>query len=185
MATLEGKRVLALGGAGFIGSHVVEQLLREPVAEIVVLDNFVRDTRRNLEAAVAAPRVRLVEGSVKNRDLLRELMQGADHVFHFAALWLFERVTPRTKQGFSAPDATWFRGESIDYINRLLRDRNALIYEFVEPGYVARVLDEHESGAVNHRLLIWSLLGLEWWCRCFLAGDIPQGAAALQARSAR
>jgi asparagine synthase (glutamine-hydrolysing) len=93
-----------------------------------------------------------------------------------------ERIVPpgvasRAKQGFSAPDATWFRGESIDYINLLLRNRKALIYEFLQPSYVEQVLDEHVSGAVNHRLLIWSLLCLEWWCRCFLAGEIPQGRA--------
>jgi asparagine synthase (glutamine-hydrolysing) len=93
-------------------------------------------------------------------------------------------VTPRSKQGFSAPDATWFRGESIDYINRLLRDKNALVYEYLEPKYVAQVLDEHVSGAVNHRLLIWSLLCLEWWCRCFLAGE-GAGLAAAAATPAR
>jgi asparagine synthase (glutamine-hydrolysing) len=74
----------------------------------------------------------------------------------------------RTKQGFSAPDASWFRGESIDYINRLLRNPKALIYEFLTRDYVARVLDEHCSGRINHRLLIWSLLSFEWWCRRFL-----------------
>jgi asparagine synthase (glutamine-hydrolysing) len=78
-------------------------------------------------------------------------------------------VTSRTKQGFSAPDASWFRGESIDYINRLLRGPEARIYEYVEPRYVAERLDEHSSGKVNHRLLIWSLLSLEWWLRTFQA----------------
>jgi len=76
----------------------------------------------------------------------------------------------RAKQGFSAPDASWFRGESIDYLNRLIRNRKALIYEFLTPDYVAAVLDEHCSGRVNRRLLIWSLLSFEWWCRCFLGG---------------
>jgi asparagine synthase (glutamine-hydrolysing) len=74
----------------------------------------------------------------------------------------------RAKQGFSAPDASWFRGESIDYINRLLRDPKAKIYDFLEPGYVTGVLDEHCSGRVNKRLLIWSLLSFEWWCRQYL-----------------
>jgi asparagine synthase (glutamine-hydrolysing) len=77
-------------------------------------------------------------------------------------------VTERKKQGFSAPDASWFRGESIDYINRLLRDPGARIYEFFKPGYVAEVLDQHCSGQVNRRLLIWSFLCFEWWCRKFL-----------------
>jgi len=74
-------------------------------------------------------------------------------------------VTGRRKQGFSAPDASWFRGESIDYINRLLRSPDARIYEFLEPAYVNRSLDEHSSGQINHRLLIWSLLSLEWWAQ--------------------
>jgi asparagine synthase (glutamine-hydrolysing) len=77
-------------------------------------------------------------------------------------------VAGRTKQGFSAPDASWFRGESIDYINRVLRDRDARIYEFFSPPYVSAMLDEHTQGKVNHRLLIWSLLSLEWWTRTFL-----------------
>lgn len=74
----------------------------------------------------------------------------------------------RIKQGFTAPDASWFRGESIDYINRLLRDPRARIYEFLRPSFVTEVLDQHCSGKVNRRLLIWSLLSVEWWCRHFL-----------------
>ena len=79
-------------------------------------------------------------------------------------------ITERTKQGFSAPDASWFRGESIDYINRLLRHPKANIYEFLEPKYVNEVLDEHCSGRMNKRLLIWSLLSFEWWLQKFIAG---------------
>ena len=79
-------------------------------------------------------------------------------------------VTARAKQGFSAPDASWFRGESIDYIDRLLRNPRAMIYEFVERRFVSDVLDAHISGRQNRRLLIWSLLSFEWWCRTFLAG---------------
>src|ERR1700674_255026 len=84
-----------------------------------------------------------------------------------------ERIIPaeilnRRKQGFSAPDASWFRGESIDYINTLLRDPKACIYEHLEPAYVTRTLDEHTTGKINHRLLIWSLLSLEWWMRNFM-----------------
>ncbi len=77
-------------------------------------------------------------------------------------------VAGRVKQGFSAPDATWFRGESIDYINTLLRDPHARLYEFVNPDYVVRKLDEHTSGQHNNRLFIWSLLSFEWWMRRFM-----------------
>jgi asparagine synthase (glutamine-hydrolysing) len=72
-------------------------------------------------------------------------------------------VSERNKQGFSAPDASWFRGESIEYIRRRLGNSRALIYEFINPGYVSRILEQHCQGKVNRRLLIWSLLSLEWW----------------------
>ena len=83
-----------------------------------------------------------------------------------------EHVTERAKQGFSAPDASWFRGESIDYVNSLLRDRRSPIYEFLNPDYVAGRLDEHTSGRINHRLFIWSLLSFEWWLRNFGHGNV-------------
>ena len=84
------------------------------------------------------------------------------------ATLLPSEVTSRAKQGFSAPDASWFRGESIDYVNKLLRNPNARVNEYINTSYVNRVLDEHTDGRVNHRLLIWSLLSFEWWCRLFL-----------------
>jgi asparagine synthase (glutamine-hydrolysing) len=87
---------------------------------------------------------------------------------HAMARLVPESIAQRTKQGFSAPDASWFRGESLNYVNALLGDRRARIYEFIEPAYVRRMLDEHCTGRINHRLLIWSFLSFEWWCRTFL-----------------
>ena len=89
---LAGTRVLVVGGAGFIGSHVVDQLLGEPVREIVLLDNLVRGRRANLEGALRDDRVRFVEGSIEDIELLDELTAGTDVVFHLAALWLYECV---------------------------------------------------------------------------------------------
>jgi UDP-glucose 4-epimerase len=87
-----GEKVVVIGGAGFVGSHLVDQLTQEPVREIVVLDNFVRGTRANLHQAMQDDRVRIVEGSITDLELLRGLMQGTDYVFHLAALWLYECV---------------------------------------------------------------------------------------------
>lgn len=92
MHRLDGSRILVVGGAGFLGSHIVDQLLRTQVAEVVVLDDFVRGTRENLAQAVRDPRVKVVEGSVEDLRLLREVMAGTDYVFHLAALWLHECV---------------------------------------------------------------------------------------------
>jgi UDP-glucose 4-epimerase len=97
MHQLDGARVLVVGGAGFLGSHVVDQLTATPAREIVVLDNFVRGTRENLRDAVGDPRVSVVEGSVTDLDLLHRLMEGTDYAFHLAALWLYECVNePRS-----------------------------------------------------------------------------------------
>jgi UDP-glucose 4-epimerase len=92
MPAIEDSRVLVIGGAGFVGSHIVDQLTAEPVREIVVLDNLVRGTRNNLAGALGDDRLTLVEGSVEDVELLRDLMRGTDYVFHLAALWLYECV---------------------------------------------------------------------------------------------
>lgn len=89
---LKDARILVIGGAGFVGSHIVDQLLQESVREVIVLDNLVRGTRANLEQALKDKRVRLIEGSIADRALLSKIMEGVDGVFHLAALWLFECV---------------------------------------------------------------------------------------------
>ena len=89
---LTGKRLVVIGGAGLIGSHTVDALLREDVREIVVYDNFVRGTEENLAAALQDPRVSIFPagGDILQTDILRAALDGADGVFHFAALWLLQ-----------------------------------------------------------------------------------------------
>jgi asparagine synthase (glutamine-hydrolysing) len=78
-----------------------------------------------------------------------------------------DSFTTGTKQGFSAPDASWFKGESIDYIKNLLVNKKARIYEYVQPKMVQELMNEHFEGKTNRRLLIWSLLCFEWWNKLF------------------
>mgnify|MGYP001210127528 CR=1 FL=1 len=87
-----GKKVVVIGGAGLIGSHTVDQLLGEDVAEIIVYDNMTRGTEENLRGALADPRVRVFEvgGDITQPDILDAALKGADGVFHFAALWLLQ-----------------------------------------------------------------------------------------------
>jgi len=79
-----------------------------------------------------------------------------------------EIYTNGKKQGFSAPDGSWFKGESIEYIKNILFDKRARIYDYIQPKTAQNLMHEHFSGKVNRRLLIWSLLNFEWWCRIFL-----------------
>lgn len=82
------------------------------------------------------------------------------------------------KQGFSGPDASWFRGESVAYVERLLLDDKARLYEFLRYDTVSELLREHTSGQHNRRLLVWSLLCFEWWLRLF-GEDMPGQPALL------
>lgn len=86
MSTLTGARVLVTGGAGTIGSTIVDQLLDAGVAHVDVLDNLVRGRRENLALALPSGRVELVEGDICDRDLVHDLVARADLVFHQAAI---------------------------------------------------------------------------------------------------
>ena len=86
-----------IGGAGLVGSHLLDGLLREPVSDIVVYDNFIRGTRANLREAVRSPKVRVVDASIMDRTALARELRGVDGVFLLASLWLGECVNdPRS-----------------------------------------------------------------------------------------
>ena len=89
---LNGKRILVIGGAGLIGSHVVEELLKEDVREVIIYDNFCRGTNENLEEALRDPRSRIFEigGDILQTDILNAAMKDVDAVVHLAALWLLQ-----------------------------------------------------------------------------------------------
>ncbi|MFC3712430.1 asparagine synthase (glutamine-hydrolyzing) [Sphingoaurantiacus capsulatus] len=77
-------------------------------------------------------------------------------------------VSQGRKQGFSAPDSTWFRGESMEYVRGTLLNKNAAIYNYLDRTTVEKLISEHLAGQCNRRLLIWSLLNLEEWCKVYL-----------------
>jgi asparagine synthase (glutamine-hydrolysing) len=85
------------------------------------------------------------------------------------ARYIPPKITSAKKQGFSAPDASWFRGESIDYVRRMLYSDTARIYSFLDKEAVQKLVGEHLEGKQNRRLFIWSLLNFEWWNRVFFS----------------
>jgi len=82
-----------------------------------------------------------------------------------------EQIINRVKQGFTSPDESWFRGEIAQYIKDLLLDKKTVSSEFINPDYVKHIIDEHINKHINHRLLIWSLMNFEWWCKLFLNNE--------------
>lgn len=129
---IRGKKFVVVGGAGLIGSHTVDQLIKEDVAEIVIYDNFVRGSRENLHDALRDPRVRIydVGGDIMQSDILESAFNGADGVFHLAALWLLQcHEYPRSafdvniRGTFNVMEACVARG-----IKRLVYSSSASVY---------------------------------------------------------
>jgi UDP-glucose 4-epimerase len=83
---IKGQRILVTGGAGTIGSTLVDQLVEKGAAEVIVLDNFVRGRRANLAAAEESGKVTVVEGDVRDVELVRAVTEGTNLVFHQAAI---------------------------------------------------------------------------------------------------
>lgn len=79
-----------------------------------------------------------------------------------------KEISTGAKQGFSAPDASWFRGESIDYVQSIISDQNAPIYQYIDKKSAEKILKKHISGEENKRLLIWSIINFDEWLRLFL-----------------
>lgn len=105
------------------------------------------------------------------RDLYYESSVGKN-VLRMAMYELLpEEIRKRKKQGFSAPDESWYRGENAEYIKNFLLNGKSASSEFINRKYINKIIDEHINKRINHRLLIWSFLVFEWWCRIFLNNE--------------
>jgi UDP-glucose 4-epimerase len=129
---LNGSKLVLVGGAGLIGSHTADRLLREDVREIVIYDNFVRGRAENLADALKDPRVKIYDigGDILQTDILESAFEGADGVFHFAALWLLQcHEFPRSafdvnvRGTFNVMDACVRKG-----VKRLVYSSSASVY---------------------------------------------------------
>jgi asparagine synthase (glutamine-hydrolysing) len=132
----------------FMDNDLVDFAMRLPVS--MKLGNLKEVTQIN-ENTPANKMAKYFQKTNDGKLLLRKMMSEL----------LPSDITDREKQGFSAPDASWFKGESIDYVSRRLLDPKAKIYELLDFTTIKQQLDEHLEGKTNKRLMIWSLLNLE------------------------
>ena len=96
---IKDKKVLVIGGAGFIGGFVVAELLREGAKEVIIYDHFARGKMDNIKLSLKDPRCYIYPtgGDVRETDILNDAMKGVDYVFHLAAMWLLHcKDYPRT-----------------------------------------------------------------------------------------
>jgi len=83
-----------------------------------------------------------------------------------------ESVLKRKKQGFSSPEESWYRGENAEYLKKILSGKKTTLSEFINPKFVVNTLGNHIHKKVNNRLLLWSLINFEWWCKTFIQGKL-------------
>ena len=96
---INGSKILVIGGAGFIGSFVVSELLKTNVGKVIIYDNFARGKLSNVSGSLSDPRCEIYPngGDVRDIDILNDAMQGCDAVIHLAAMWLLHcKDFPRT-----------------------------------------------------------------------------------------
>jgi asparagine synthase (glutamine-hydrolysing) len=134
----------------FLDNDLVDFAMQCPVR--LKLNNLAKVVRIN-ENEPGNKQARFFQRTRDGKQILRDVM----------GRFIPREVAEAEKQGFSAPDASWFKGESIDFVRRTLVDGHARIYEFLDPHVVRSLVTEHTEGIRNRRLLIWSLLSVESW----------------------
>lgn len=138
----------------FLDNDLVEFAQKVPVKH--KLGNLEREIKR------------IDENTPMKASVYREYEDGKNVLRKAMKTLIPEKIINRKKQGFSAPDESWYRGENADYVKELLLNKKLASAEFIRPGFVSKIIDEHINKKMNHRLLIWSLMNFEWWCRVFL-----------------
>jgi asparagine synthase (glutamine-hydrolysing) len=108
------------------------------------------------------------ESGGKKRIYLQKTNDGKQILREMMARHIPAEITEAKKQGFSSPDASWFKGDSIEFVKRRLLSSKALIYDVLDRKMVESILHQHLSGEQNRRLLIWSLLNIDSWMETYL-----------------
>ena len=144
----------------FLDNDLVDFAMRCPVS--LKLNNLTEVVRIN-ENEPGDKQSKFFQKTRDGKQILRDVMQR----------YIPNDITTGVKQGFSAPDASWFKGDSIEFVRRQLLHGHARLYQYMDRSAVQALVEEHLNGVQNRRLLIWSLLSVEQWMSGALAGEAP------------
>ncbi len=134
----------------------------------------------SMEARVPLLDNELVDFSLRLPGRLKNVSPHGKRLLRDAARnFLPPALVNKPKQGFSPPDRTWYQGRNLQYVREILLDSRTLSRGVIKPAFMERTISEHAAGEADHRLLIWSLLCLEWWHRVFV--DVSPTTAPVSA----
>ena len=140
-----------------LDNDLVQFAMKIPVRlKLKNIDEIIR-----LDENELAKREKYYEKTLDGKAILRKVLRK----------YVSQKITNQYKQGFSGPDSSWFKGESIDYVKELLLNKKADIYNYFDYKTTKNLIQQHLEGKSNRRLFIWSLLCFEWWLRIFLKGQ--------------
>lgn len=111
---------------------------------------------------------RIDENTIGKKKVYKEYSDGKNILRKAMEDYIPEKIINRDKQGFSAPDESWYRGENANYIKEILLSNETISTKYINKDFLLKIINEHTKQNINHRLLIWSFLNFEWWCRIFL-----------------
>jgi len=116
--------------------------------------------------------IRINENELRGKSKIYQEFDDGKNVLRKAMMdFLPDNIINRKKQGFSAPDESWYRGENANYIKTLLLSKKTVSSDFINSKFVEKIIHEHTEKRINHRLLLWSLMNFEWWCRIFINNE--------------
>jgi asparagine synthase (glutamine-hydrolysing) len=138
----------------FMDNDLVDFSMQCPISLKI---NNLNNTIRINENEFGKKKLKFFKKTNDGKQILRTMMRK----------YIPEDIVQAEKQGFSSPDSSWFRGESIDFIRTSLLDSNALIYNFFDTSQIKSLVNLHLEGKQNRRLLIWSLLNFEEWLKSY------------------
>ena len=139
----------------FMDNDLVDLAMSIPIE--FKLGNLEKEIKK-LDENLTSKKLKAYQEYSDGKNILRKAMKN----------YIPKQIIDRKKQGFSAPDESWYRGANANYVKEILLSEDTKSTKYINKDFIIKIIDQHMNQNINHRLLIWSLLNFEWWCKIFL-----------------